>query len=141
MAPVRVEMTPLGRRNGDEKGQRRLRVRVMPLVDAPSLAVTLTLPPGVTLVQGEARWQAAARAKVAQTRELLLNVPATGEQRIVATAELVFRQSLPMAYATSCAFNEKVASARTEAEAGPSAPLQEPVRLPTIPVADAQHSR
>jgi hypothetical protein len=157
MAPVRVEMTPLGRRKGDEKGQRRLRVRVMPLVDAPGLAVTLTLPPGVTLAgtrpepgtrreavgggRGEARWQAVARAQVAQTRELLLNVPATGEQRIVATARLVFPRSLPMAYATSYAFNEKVETARREPENSPSAPLQEPACLPTIPVTHARHSR
>jgi hypothetical protein len=141
VAPVLVEMTPLGRRREDERGERRLRVRVTPLVNATWLVVTLNLPAGVTLAWGEIHWQAPARARVAQTRELLLKVPATGEQRVVATARLVFRGSLPMAYATSYAFNEKVETARPEARADRSTPLQDPEWLPTIPVATARRSR
>lgn len=129
-APVRIELVAAPSRKGDARGQRRLKVEVMPRVSAPWLEVTLSLPPGVTLVEGESRWRLPARAGMAQTRELLLQVPSTGERRVVAAARLVFRWSLPMAGATSYTFN-----AAPEPRPDRPGALEEPATLPTIPTA------
>jgi hypothetical protein len=134
MAPLELELTPLPRRKKEPKEQQRLRVRVTPQVDALRLEVTVTLPPGVTLLAGETRWQAAARAGESQSRELLLRVPAAGEQRVVASARLIFRRSLPLARAASHTFHQKAARSRPEAEAERPGPIKEPPSLPVIPL-------
>jgi hypothetical protein len=134
LAPVEIRMTPLPRNKKDAEGQRRLRVSITPRVDAPRLEVTVTLPAGVSLVRGETRWQAPARARVAQTRELMLNVPAAGEQRVVATARLVFPRSPPMARAVGYTLNAKAESGRPGSETAPSTTLKEPTTVPRIPI-------
>jgi hypothetical protein len=125
-APLQVDMEPLPQRKGDARGQRRLRLRVTPSVDAAGLEVKLVLPPEVRLAQGEVRWQAPARANVTQTRELLFMVPNTGEQRVVATARLVFQRSLPMARTVAYRFNPTAAPRRPKGE------LQEPEVVPMV---------
>ena len=95
-------------------------------VDAAGLRVKLVLPPEVRLAQGEVRWQAPARANVTQTRELLFMVPNTGEQRVVATARLVFQRSLPMARTVAYRFNPTAARRRPKGE------LQEPEVVPMV---------
>jgi hypothetical protein len=134
LAPLEIRMTPLPRDKKDAVGQRRLQVSVTPRVDAPRLEVTVTLPAGVSLVRGETRWQAPARARVAQSRELMLNVPAAGEQRVVATARLVFPTSPPMARAVGYTFNAKAEPGRPAADTAPSTTLKEPATVPRIPI-------
>jgi hypothetical protein len=134
LAPLEIRMTPLPRDKKDAEGQRRLRVSVTPRVDAPRLEVTVTLPAGVSLVRGETRWQAPARARVAQTHELMLNVPATGEQRVVASARLVFPNSPPMARAVGYTFNAKAEAGRPDTGTAPSTTLKEPTSVPRIPI-------
>jgi hypothetical protein len=96
--------------------------------------VTVTLPAGVSLVRGETRWQAAARARVPQARELMLNVPATGEQRVVATARLVFPISPPMARSVGYTLNAKAEPGRPDTETAPPTTLKEPTTVPRIPI-------
>jgi hypothetical protein len=134
MAPLKVELTPLPRRKKEPKEQQRLQVRVTPQVDAPRLEVTIKLPAGVTLLAGETHWQAAARAGEAQTRELLLRVPAAGESRVVASARLIFHRSLPLASVAGHTFHQKAARSRPEAEAERPGPPKEPPSLPVIPL-------
>jgi hypothetical protein len=141
LAPLQIEMTPLPREKKDAEGQRRLRVSVTPRVDAPRLEVTVTLPPGVSVVRGEMRWQAPARARVAQKRELLLSVPASGEQRVVATARIVFPKSPPMSRAAGYTFNPKAEPGRPESGSAPTSTLKEPSTVPTIPVKPAPRGR
>jgi hypothetical protein len=140
-APVQVELTALPREKKDAEAQRRLRVSVTPRIDAPRLEVSVTLPPGVSLVRGETHWQAPARARVTQKRDLLLDVPKTGEQRVVATARVLFPQSLPMSRAASYTFNAPHASGRPETGAAPTAGLKEPSTVPTIPVKPTPRGR
>jgi hypothetical protein len=125
-APLEIELVPLPRQKGDDTDQQRLRVRVTPRVHAPALEVKLALPPGVTLLKGETHWQAPARAAATLGRDLLLQVPPTGEQRIVATARLVFRRSLPMGAAAGYTYHEKPAARP------PTGPLQDPDTLPRL---------
>jgi hypothetical protein len=138
MAPLEIELTPLPRQKRDPKGEQRLRVQVTPLVDAVWLEVELSLPPGVTLLQGETQWRVPARARRTQTRELHLKVPGSGERRVVATAQLLFRRSLPMGCATSYTFHENVVGrgrGATDPTDRPhrSDPPREPPSFPTIP--------
>lgn len=134
LAPLEIRMTLLPREKKDAEGQRRLHVSVTPRVNAPRLEVAVTLPAGVSLVRGETRWQAPARARVAQTRELMFNVPAIGEQRVVATARLVFANSPPMARAVGYTFNAKAEPGRPGSETAPSTPLKDPTTVPRIPI-------
>jgi hypothetical protein len=90
------------------------------------LEVRLDLPAGVTLLRGETHWKQPARAAATLDRELLLRVPPKVEQRIVATARLVFHRSLPMAAAAGYTYNEKPVAPSREG------PLQEPETLPRL---------
>jgi hypothetical protein len=74
------------------------------------------------------------RAGEPQTRELLLRVPAAGEPRVVASARLIFRRSLPLARAASHTFHRKAARSRPEAESEGPGPIKEPLSLPVIPL-------
>jgi hypothetical protein len=141
VAPLQIEMTALPREKKDAEGQRRLRVSVTPRVDAPRLEVNVTLPAGVSLVRGETRWQAPARARVAQSRDLLLTVPATGEQRVLATARILFPKSPPMSRAAGYSFNAKEEPGQPEAGSAPPGVLKEPTTVPTIPVKPAPRGR
>jgi hypothetical protein len=105
VAPVEIELGLLVPQRKDPPGLRRLRVEVTPRVDAPRVEVTVALPAGVTLVQGETRWAARARAGQAERRDLALEVPAKGEQRIVATARLVAPSAPPKSRTASYTFN------------------------------------
>jgi hypothetical protein len=141
LAPVQIELTALPRDKKDSEGQQRLRVSVVPRIDAPRLEVSLTLPPGVRLVHGETRWQAPAHARVAQARDLVLDVPKTGAQRVVAVARILLPKSLPLSRAASYTFNAPAEPARPETGTAPPPPLKEPSTVPTIPVKPAPRGR
>jgi hypothetical protein len=104
-APLSISLTPLPRQKKDSPRVRRLRVSVLPLVNAEHLEVELTLPESVKLVHGSVRWQVPARARGPQIREVMLEVPTSGEQEIVATAKLLFKKSLPMTGVESYTYN------------------------------------
>jgi hypothetical protein len=108
VAPVEVSIALQPAQRRDPAGLRRLRVAVTPRVNAPRLEVAVTLPAGITLLKGDARWTAGARAREVQWRDLVLKVPTRGERRIVATARLVAPGSLPRSRTASYTFNARV---------------------------------
>lgn len=112
VAPLEIAFEPLPRRQGDVPGVRRLRIQVTPQVDAPRMDVRVTLPAGVTLLEGERRWSRPARARQAESRELALKVPPSGERRIVVTARLLAPRTLPKTRTASYTYNAAGAGGR-----------------------------
>jgi hypothetical protein len=135
IAPVEIATTHLPRRRKDREGEQRLEVKITPRVSAPKLEVRVALPRGVTLVAGELRWQAPAKARVAQRRELLLRVPKRGEQRVVITARIVAARRLPMSRAVSFVFNPAPETAT------PQGALKEPEKIPHLPITPMPRQR
>jgi hypothetical protein len=105
VAPLEIAFEPLPRRKGDGPEVRRLRLEVAPQVDAPRMEVAVTLPAGVTLLEGERGWSRPARARQAQSRELVLRVPSSEERRVVVTARLLAPRTLPRTRSASYTFN------------------------------------